>query len=354
MEETKLFALLLSKDPKPGTKNRIIKNDRIYYLPGWIFDSEEEIVVVKYKSLNRAIIKAGYTPQIVFDILQLGLTDISQRPVCQICGKPVKFFKIYTGGYLKTCSDPNCKSELSRKEVTKLWENQDYRNTQVNSHKEWASKEENLEQMRQISLRTWKDQNYRDKQVASHKEWSNKEENKLILSKRSSSAWQNEEYRKHQSEIHKEFAKNNPEKVRAGQGGNVLSKKSLKGQLRYDSSWEKEFVELLDDIEEVISVERAEFSIPYTIGKEVHNYFPDLVIEFNDKRKFLVEIKANWMIKYDIKTPEKIKAGKKYVEDNNSIFYGYILLKDENLCDGPHYVKFNRELARKELFKLIT
>lgn len=350
----KEFDFLLQKDPTPGAKNRVSRNlDGSFILPRWVFDSPTDIVV-GCKSANRKFASVGLTSQIVYDILVLGLTSPLDRPVCPVCGQPLKFIR-FSNGYSATCGKESCSRESIKRSVTSLWRDSAYRETQVNSHIEWAKKEENLEKMRQISLMTWQDQDYRDRQIKAHKDWSNVKENRELLRQRSLDAWNSEEYRKRQSEAHKKYCINNPEKVyNRGVNGVVTCSKAILGSLRYDSSWERYLIEVMDSMDEVVSVERASFWIPYTCGDEQFNYFPDLIVKFVNGVNILVEIKANWMIESDEKTTCKLRAGELYVSEHLEIFDKYVILKDEDLCDSPHYVKFNSSLARMSLLKYIT
>ena len=324
MTEEEIFNILLSKNPQPGSKHSIesIKEENYCYrVPGWIFDKEEDLVSNR-KSLGRKLKKQGISNQIFFDIFVLGMTDISQRPRCPICGKELEFKGIsYNSGegYGATCGSKKCISENARREVFELW----------------------------------KDSDYKQRQSKSHVDWAQTEEAKLFLRERTLRTWQNEDYRKLQSERHKEYAKNNPDKLRNGLSGTILCNKSISGELHYDSSWEMNLITLLDTIDLIVSVERVHFFIPYLLEGEEFNYHPDFCITTTSGNKYIIEVKANWMIRCDAKTPLKIEAGMEYVKEHSDEFSGYILMKDENLCQGPHYEKFDMDLARKELLKLI-
>jgi hypothetical protein len=143
MTEEEIFKKLLSRNPNPGTKNSLIRENNLYKIPGWVFGSKENYLEIKYKLLNRTLIKHGFTSQIFWDIYVLGLTNIDQRPKCPICNSSLKFQGIAFGGYYKTCGSRDCKCEFARIEVSSLWQKTEYRNTQSNSHIEWASKDEN-------------------------------------------------------------------------------------------------------------------------------------------------------------------------------------------------------------------
>ncbi len=101
MNELEIFNILLSKDPTPGISNRIMRIDNMYEIPGWVFglyNEVDETVKVKYKKLNKTVRDLGYTDQIVYDILILGLTNIDERPKCPICGNTSRY-ENFTRGY---------------------------------------------------------------------------------------------------------------------------------------------------------------------------------------------------------------------------------------------------------------
>lgn len=272
--EIQMFNNLLSKDPTPGMKNRVIRNDKLYLVPGWVFDKKDKYVKITYKKLNREFTKAGYNTQIVYDILMLGLTNIEDRPKCPVCGSVRKFYN-FTRNYYTTCAKDNCIKASIKSTVTVLWKNSEYRQAQVDSHLEWCSKEENKEKMSKISLDTWS----------------------------------NPEYRKKQVESHKKFAYNNPDKIRAGNHGILKCSKSNKGELIYDSSWEQLFIILCENLDFVTSINRVSFSIQYKYQKEYFMYFPDFDVTLSNGKRLMIELKANWMIEKDKKTPLKLKAG---------------------------------------------
>lgn len=316
-EDERMFKKLLQKDKNLGTKNRVIRKGNIYKFPGWVFDeSGEEFVIVKYKTVKRRAEEIDCTVQILYDILILGLTDISQRPKCKVCGK-VLSMRRFSEGYPVTCGSTNCKKDYARKEMLNMWKDQSYRNTQSKSHKVWAEKPENKEYLR----------------------------------KRAIDSWKIPEYREHQSQVHKEFAKNNPNKIRNGIHGTINITKSIKGTFRYDSSWERDLVLLMDKIPEVISIERPDFYIPYKYNGESFSYFPDISVKFSNNNLYLIEVKAKWLIKFDPRVEWKIKAGEDYVKNSN-YYYKYILLTEDQLCDSRRNILVE-DIAKEELLKLI-
>lgn len=306
INEKQLFKNLLSKDPDIGTKNRIIRIDKIYLVPGWVFDSNNDYVEVKYKTLNRRIKREGYNTQILYDILVLGLTKFEDRPRCPICGDLCKF-KNFSKGYLKTCNKEKCIKESIKNTVKNLWDDENYRSIQSKSHIEWASKEENKQIMREASLKLWSNPEYRETQINSHKK----------------------------------FAQNNPDRIRNGTFGLQPCSKSDKDKLLYDSSWEQLFIILCDNLDIVLSINRVGFGIKYKYLEEDYLYFPDFDITLSNGKRLMIELKANWMISFDKKTPFKLKAGEDYVRSSDIFDYYLVLTEDQLFIDKKSATKFD-------------
>ena len=109
---------------------------------------------------------------------------------------------------------------------------------------------------------------------------ASKEENIEKLRQRTLKVWQDENYRKRQSEVHKEWVKNNPDKIRCynSSHGKVFSNKANK-ELYYDSSWEKEVIINADSIDEITKIDRSNLIIEYEFEGSIRRYFPDFRIE---------------------------------------------------------------------------
>ena len=289
------------------------------------------------------------TSQLIYDIFILGITDSSQRPKCPICGKSCKYSSI-NDGYSKTCGSVDCCKKSISNTVYKLWSDNDYRKQQSDSHKEWASKEENIEYMRQRSLNTWKSEGYRERQSNVHKEWASKEENIEKLRQRTLKVWQDENYRKRQSEVHKEWVKNNPDKVRCynSSHGKVFSNKANK-ELYYDSNWEKEVIINADSIDEITKIDRSNLIIEYEFEGSIRRYFPDFRIELSNGEIILLEIKADYLMNTD-KNKKKIEAGENFVLKDDNDFNKYLILTGSDLFSDPARTKFDQSKFKQKLF----
>ena len=348
MNEEEIFNDLLKRDPTPGIPERLKKcSSKKYIFPGWIFDKEED-VSLGGTSLN-ILDKLGIR-QILYDLLALGLTDIRLRPKCPICGKDSKFISL-SKGYRMFCGNKNCISEMSKLEMLSLWKVDSYKDIQSNSHKEWASK--NLDLMRQRSLSLWNNPDYREIQSNSHKEWASKEENLMKMREATLKAWSNPEYRKTQIDSHKRFALENPDKIKLGNGGIIECSKSEKGFLNYDSSWEKLFIEYSQELDIIKSIDRAGVSIPYDYFGDIKRYFPDFKVILTNGKCLMIEIKANWMIEFDDKTPLKLEAGRTFTESSLD-FDDYLVFTEDILFNGQiKEENFNKNLITELLEKYI-
>lgn len=112
------FYELVDKNPNKGipTKLEIIHEgdnklrDRII-VPGWFIDSDEDKLVLMNR-INSFLSQYGSNSQLLYDIVELGLTDPSQRPKCKNpnCVNPVKFKSINFG--YRSCCSRKCSFEI--------------------------------------------------------------------------------------------------------------------------------------------------------------------------------------------------------------------------------------------------
>lgn len=100
--------------------------------------------------------------------------------------------------------------------------------------------------------------------------------------------------------------------------------KRLGVEIRYQSSYEKKVLEILDNCKDVLSVSRASFRIPYmTSDFKTHMYCPDFLVVTKNKT-YIVEPKSTFI--YNIHNgKEKLEVGKKFAKENN---LGYLLIMD--------------------------
>ena len=178
-EELDSFNKLLNLNPNPGIKYKdyliIVKKGHYKIcLYKWFTGLDDDIYVTQshlYKHLNDNSNLVRITPQIYYDIIVLGLTDISQRPKCTICGNSLSWSG-FKRGYGKTCSEKcytilrdNRMSEQGKNNVNIL-NSPKSREKQRISHKGWIPSEEyRIKQSRRMKefYKTEKGKEYRRK-----------------------------------------------------------------------------------------------------------------------------------------------------------------------------------------------
>lgn len=337
MTETEIFNYILKNDLKTGP-NRLLSNKKV-----------ESSLKISKLGKNKWIIDSmdnnPISDQVIYDIFKLGLTSIDQRPKCPFCGDPIRFYDLRRG-YKKSCDKKEC-FKRHMKEI--VWGDSKYRENQTRVHKEWAKIPKNREYLVQRTLNTWKDEKYREKQIDSHKKWASIPKNQEIMSNRTKILWRNPEYRKRLVNSHKNWAKNNPDKVGYNspyKTGKVYSKK-MNTEIKFDSSWEKRFIELCDKLDEVVEITRPDFHIEYEFKGDVKSYFPDFVITTKN-RKYLIEIKSSRMVNNEI-IRKKLEAGRLFINSNNLGITKFIVLTEKELFTTPSCKDINTKLIKKIL-----
>jgi hypothetical protein len=91
------------------------------------------------------------------------------------------------------------------------------------------------------------------------------------------------------------------------------------GRVLCRSSWEKEAFELLDNDPKVKSYKSEPFGIPYMCEGIERYYYPDLLIEYIDSSKELVEIKPSFRL-LTVKVQLKLLAATKWSLENKTQF----------------------------------
>lgn len=86
--------IIITKSPK----GRDMTNLVIY---SWINNKKD--IVVSVNKADKILKRLGFSLQIYYDILILGLNNISERPTCSCCHKQLEFTR-FSRGYTKTCT----------------------------------------------------------------------------------------------------------------------------------------------------------------------------------------------------------------------------------------------------------
>lgn len=306
MTESEIFKYIIKNDTETGPgrleSNKVKSSLIIRKLKrGWWIKTPEDSIPI--------------SNQIIYDIFKLGLTSIDQRPKCPYCGDLIKFYDLRRG-YKKSCDKKECFKRYMKDVV-------------------------------------WGDPEYRKRQTEVHKEWAKKPENQEYLVRRTLNTWKNEEYRKKQVKVHIDWAKNNPDKVGAfmfrytNKGIVHLNKlEGGSGEVKTDSSWEVKFLEFCDNLDDVVSISRANFGIPYYYNNETRNYFPDFVIK-TVKETLLVEVKP-YKLSKDEKSTLKLESGRNYVKSSDE-FDRFVLITEKELFTNSCF----RDLNTEELIKAL-
>ena len=97
--------------------------------------------------------------------------------------------------------------------------------------------------------------------------------------------------------------------------GDYYSKKN-NYDIKYQSSYElKAYIKLEKD-QNVLSYKKCDFSIPYSFKNKIHGYFPDILIDYVDHTRALIEVKPEALLTND-KVVAKREALKEYCKINN-------------------------------------
>lgn len=340
MTEKEMFDNLISKDPTPGVKNRLSKTEdgKFILIPSWITETDEPDGYHKIKDkggLRKLYIEFNLTGQILYDVLNLGLTNIEDRPKCPICGKECNFRNLFGehSGYCRSCPG-SCQYQLnkvnllSEEAITKghqtRLKNGAYDRLVTDSY--WKGKKQPKEMIekrvskmigRKATLET------RQKQSLSMKEYFKNPE-----AHAKASAGQVERFRKHPEDLDK-FLNSNKKYKR----GVLKIKKSPTGEFKYLSSWEEKVVSVLDNMDEVVKIETPK-SIAYTFKDVIHYYFPDIDITLSTGMHLLIEIKPIIHLHHE-KNMAKYKAGQDFVLFNKDTYCDYIILTENIIFENP-------------------
>ena len=100
--------------------------------------------------------------------------------------------------------------------------------------------------------------------------------------------------------------------------GKFFSKKNNK-KLNYRSSYELKAYEILEKMEDVIYYVVEPFSIKYFYEGIIRRTIPDILVNFQNGKKELIEVKPAYKFKIE-KEKLKLQAMKQYAKDNNIKF----------------------------------
>lgn len=78
---------------------------------------------------------------------------------------------------------------------------------------------------------------------------------------------------------------------------------------------------ILEQQDAIVKYEKCKFSIDYVSPDDgfLHKYIPDILVIYDDGRKQIIEIKAEWKLNDEI-NKAKFNVARKYCIDNNMDF----------------------------------
>ena len=278
----------------------------------------------------KKICLSGFTTQLYYDIIVLGLIDESQRPKCRICGSDLKFDCISHGGYPATCSK-ECHKELKRL---------DYLNNPGMIKK--GEKVTNPETIKKLSeaarkFAVWNNPEWRQKHSKYMKRFARTPEGKAFYKMVSQKNSENN--------IKRALDTSKPDHFYDSKlyHKGVYHSNVYSLDFPYDSGWELEFIKYMetDVIRQKVKVfDRSRVSIPYKWddGSD-HHYLPDFYIQFDSGIRIVIEIKPNYLLTADKVVSWKIKAGKEYFKKKKIQYL--ILTEKEMLSNNKIKSSFN-------------
>jgi hypothetical protein len=123
-------------------------------------------------------------------------------------------------------------------------------------------------------------------------------------------------------EVREKMSKTRAERIQSGEiklskGECVFFQKANK-EVFARSSWEKDYIQKIDQDENIISAIFEPFVISYEYDQG-RNYIPDILIIYKDGSKKLIEIKPSYFLDAEINKC-KFSAARKYCEEKDMIF----------------------------------
>lgn len=345
--ENEIFKWFVSIDPNPGTKNRIkYLENYIIEIPGWSVGLKESITKIDLRAFasNIFIKTHKITKQVFYDVLELGLLSIDDRPKCPICGNTVNFQSIVRGYYI-TCSnkchnqyalESRISIEARKKAVQTCYERGIYQNkkplSKESRDKISKTRKENYLAGKIVISAEFRENarlrmlgntygigntNRRGKKLS--------DETKQKISKANSGRKLSEQEKKTISIRSSNYFKNNPDKLSEfiknglkSKRGTVYLEKGPEKGFYYMSSWELKFLQKCD-LEKSIKEIQVPQRILYEFNESQHTYLPDILLILTSGKKIMIEIKPKSKIN-TIKNQAKFSAAREYCTNNNIIF----------------------------------
>lgn len=391
MDLYKLYKEISDRNPDKGIEHleyieKVDRNHSRYFIPSWLEIPDYQDVWVSNRILNRVISTIGLVPQTYYDLVILGLSSPDDRPTCSRdgCSNKVRFKGPgTTGGYGLFCSNSCSK----KGHITPL----EVRDKISKSTKLTMSKPEVRSKMSESAIRIGALPEIKSMRSRIQKEVQNRPEVKLKNSEAQKVAQNRPEVRmkrsnslkgkKHslktrmkmsesakiaqnkpetvlkRSESITRYHELNPDSVRPWGQMNYItgSHDSIRfgKKIKYDSSYERDFLIIVERCSEVLSISRGP-RIPYYNSDEsrVKGYYSDFILELSNGSKLIVEIKPEFRLSETI-VIDKYLGAREYCSEKD---YIYLILTEVNLYtdNGLNYGLnlYEESLSPRELSKV--
>jgi len=276
-------------------KKRINNNTLYYFLPSFLSIQNKDSWVACFR-LSHYLLD-GITKQVYYDLVHLGINNISNRPTCKYC-KSEALFDLSKGGYLSYCKD----------------------------HRYLHISNINSKHFKGVPL------------SPEHRE-------KLSLAKKGKKLTEEQRLKRPRG-YHFNLSPEAKLKISLSKKGKVKSRSYYKSgiyetnkcdePINYLSSYELDFLKICDCCKYINKIIIPD-PIMYKLDGKVHHYYPDFLLKLNDNIELLVEVKAYNMINNREVIYKRLYA-KKYCFDNH---IKYITVTERDIYLDKNKTKIN-------------
>lgn len=276
-----------------------------YLVPSWMSGLDMDLWL-NNREISKKLRQIGLTTQLYYDIMELRISDINERPKCKndLCNNTCKFYNLLRG-YGITCSH-SCRSRVSDLEENK---NKILREKFVKSRLGATNSKDHREKVSKSRKGMVVPYEVRDKISASMTELM-----------------------RDPNEILKRISTNKVTRVKHG----WIKVSKCDEDIYYGSSWEKFLIELCESSDKVESIHRCEV-INYSFEGKSKRYLPDLLIKLANGNFILFEVKPYRQIS-DPKVQAKARAAIEWCKSEGNYEYRFFSEVDIKLSKRDKYI----------------